>query len=30
VTPTSGAALPDRGGRPMTLFDEREPIREIV
>jgi hypothetical protein len=23
-------ALPDRGGRPMTLLDEREPIREIV
>jgi hypothetical protein len=22
-------ALPDRGGRPMTLLDEREPIREI-
>jgi hypothetical protein len=25
-----GAAVSDRGGRPMTLLDEREPIRELL
>jgi Protein of unknown function (DUF1501) len=25
-----GTVIPDRGGRPMTLLDEREPIRELI
>jgi hypothetical protein len=25
-----GTAVSDRGGRPMTLLDEREPIRELI
>jgi hypothetical protein len=25
-----GAVVSDRGGRPMYLLDEREPIRELI